>query len=457
MELEGKPSGSLTLPLRGVYKATVRAPFVGPVSARFTAEPSDTGFIANSRPGVAWSMIGGFQGVLGQVFVPYLFPGGAILTWRSSLPVDGKPGEGWLGVGGIKSAGVKTRMTDPNAPIDLITPDGRRAAVLTLESCANTDEPLDDYQDLGARIEAAFRSRLYDPGLLESSQVRTFLSQLRSSSRIAADDVEFIFGEAVAARSNLKMPMPIAVRRADAASRRLQEESPELATVHATLDGRTGIATIKVEAFFDPPDVDHAFEQILGWRAKGLILDLRSCPGVTLSSMRAACWLYDHPVDAGFYFGPRQREDAVAGRVDGFARAEIGSPAQVGQAESLLDSKGAAAVVVLPEKRSFAGPVAVLISRRTTTSAEPLAWLLKSTGRARLFGATTIGRPMLSRPTDIGGGWDFWLSGYDYRSPTGERINDKGVAPDVETSSKEQTQKAAMKWLASQIATGSPS
>ena len=107
----------MSLPLKGVYKATVRAPFVGPISARFTAEPTEGGFVANSRPGVAWDMIGGVRGLLGQVFVPFLFPGGIILKWQSQSPEHGKPGDGWIQVGGIKSAGAKTRMTDPNSPI----------------------------------------------------------------------------------------------------------------------------------------------------------------------------------------------------------------------------------------------------------------------------------------------------------------------------------------------------
>ena len=176
-----------------------------------------------------------------------------------------------------------------------------------------------------------------------------------------------------------------------------------------------------------------------------------TCP-VTLGSLRAACWLVDHPTDAGFYFGPEHRQDALAGRLDGFRRAEISSVASIAAAESVLDADGAAAIVIEPEKAPFSGPVAVLISKRTTTSAEPLARVLKDSGRARLFGATTVGRPMLSRPTDLGGGWDFWLSAFDYLPPSGERLNGKGVEPDVETSNKEQTQKAARAWLLSEIA-----
>jgi hypothetical protein len=368
VKLAGKPSGSLQLPLQGVYKATVRAPFIGPVSARLSAAPSEQGFVANSREGVAWDMIGGLEGLLGQVLAPYLFPGGTIVTWRSNLPADGNPGEGWIGIGGFKNAGVKTKMSSPNAPIDLITPDGRRAAVMILEPCTS-ETPFADYPSLAAGIARAVATRLFDRELAGSSGVRGFLNQLKYTSRIARDDVEFLFGEAVSARNNLKIPMPIAIRRADDESRRLRAAGAgsELATIQALPSEPGEIATIRVEAFLDAADVDKAFAKVLD--APGLILDLRNCPGVTLSAMRSLCWMVESPTDGGFYFGPDARADALAGRMDGFPRVEIDSAAAVAKAEATLDAKGAAAIVIKPESRTFKGPVAVLISTRTTTSA----------------------------------------------------------------------------------------
>jgi len=340
-------------------------------------------------------------------------------------------------------------MTDPNQPIDLVTKDGRRAAVMTLAPCPPGDAPLADYVGLAARIEETVKSRLYDHELVGSSQVRGFLGQLKYSAARARDDVEFIFGEAVAARNNVRFSMPIAIRRADAESHRLERET-ELSTVQATLDETSRIATVKVEAFLEPEDVDRAMAKVVEWQPRGLLLDLSTCPGVRLSSLRLACWLLDRPVDAGFFFGPGRRADALAGRVDDFPRAEVQSAASVAELEGLLDAQGAAAVVVRPEARVYGGPVAVVISKRTTTSAEPLAWLLKSAGRARLFGGTTAGRPMISRPTDIGQGWDFWLAAFDFKPAVGERSGDRGVEPQYETNGRGSARAVAAAWLAAQ-------
>ena len=119
---EGRPAGAVSVPLNGVYKATIIPPFdfIGPISGRISAQPTPTGFVASTRPDVAWDMIGGFQGLLGSLFVPFVFPGGTIGTWTSGVPDGDKPGEGWFGVGGIKSAGVRTRMIAPDKPIELV-------------------------------------------------------------------------------------------------------------------------------------------------------------------------------------------------------------------------------------------------------------------------------------------------------------------------------------------------
>jgi C-terminal processing protease CtpA/Prc len=92
----------------------------------------------------------------------------------------------------------------------------------------------------------------------------------------------------------------------------------------------------------------------------------------------------------------------------------------------------------------------VVISKRTTTSAEPLVWLLKGTGRAKLFGGTTAGRPMISRPTDIGQGWDFWLAAFDFKPAVGERSGDRGVEPQFETNGRGSARGVATAWLMSQ-------
>src|SRR4051812_31597978 len=120
------------LPLNGDYDLTIHTPWIGPIQTHITAAPTETGFKANTRPGVAWSMIGGFEGFIGPLFMPFLFPSGMILTWDSTLPSAEKPGEGTIGIGTLPAMRVRTRMTGPDRPIEAVLKDGRTVALLTL-------------------------------------------------------------------------------------------------------------------------------------------------------------------------------------------------------------------------------------------------------------------------------------------------------------------------------------
>jgi hypothetical protein len=439
-----------TLPLDGEYIATFKAPLLGEVSGRLTAKPTRNGFTASTRPDVAWGMIGGLEGFFGSIFAGHIFPGGSILAWNSSLPHDGRPGRGTLGPG-VKSAQVRTKMTSASGPVELYGPDDHRVGTMTIRPVRADETAGADYPALAASVERAFTERLYDASMLQSGQVRGYLRQLRNNAAASQDDVEFIFGAVVAGRNNIKFALPLVLKRFDPDWRTQLGglKDAGMATLRVTYDDETGIATLKAEAFLDTADVDRAFEEVLSHNPRALVLDLRGCPGVTLASLRVVSWLIDAPVDAGTFFGAAARPSVKAGKLEDVAHAELSSAESVEAIEKLLDGGGAARVTILPAQRRFAGPVAVLTTSKTTTSTEALAWTLKCSGRARLFGSPTAGRPTLSRPVDIGQGWVVWMPSLDYRPPSGERT-DRGCRPDVDSSSKERAKQGARAWLLEQ-------
>lgn len=448
----GRPAGQIKLPLDGVYRATIIPPFdfIGPLSGRISAKPTPTGFVASSRPDIAWDMIGGVQGVLGSLFVPFIFPGGTIGTWTSGVPQDGKPGEGWFGVGGIKNAGVKTRMTAADRDVELLVQDGRRVGLLRLEPEVPDGPPLADYPALATNIIAAIQDKLYDRKLLDSVAIGAYSKQLKYNATIARDDVEFIFGAVSAARNYIKFTMPIAFRKGDPATRAAMTDwsASEIKTVRATFDAKTKIATFKSDAFLRAEDVDRVFEKIEEWKPKGLIIDLRSSPGVTLAALRVLNWVAKEDVAAGMWFGSAKRESTLGGTSIS-DEVVVTSAADIDRAERALDANGAVRVVVRPGKSSIRVPLAVLTSKRTSASAEVLAQILKQSCGATVFGQVTAGKPYLSRPIDIGQGWVLWLAAADYISPTGTRLNDTGVKPDVETPAPQQR---AERWILKQLA-----
>lgn len=82
----------------------------------------------------------------------------------------------------------------------------------------------------------------------------------------------------------------------------------------------------------------------------------------------------------------------------------------------------------------FSGPLAVLTGPRTASAGEITASLLQHHGRARLFGAPTSGSVLVSQTFDLPDGGKLGLPFTDYFTPSGTRIEDQGVKPDVAAS-----------------------
>lgn len=84
-----------------------------------------------------------------------------------------------------------------------------------------------------------------------------------------------------------------------------------------------------------------------------------------------------------------------------------------------------------PASTGFAGPLAVLIGPRTASGAEVTAAALQHHRRARLFGTPSFGSVLASLTFDLPDGGKLTLPYADYLTPSGTRIEDRGVTPDV--------------------------
>ncbi len=428
-------ASELSLPLRGEYEFTAQAPFSGRVSGRITAAPTEEGFVAVTRRGVAWDFIGGLPGLLGPILTPSLFPDGAILVWTSEGPNADGVAEGWIGVSGLRWAGARTRLRSPSEPIELLSRDGRRVALMNLRPVDPAASAESEYPALADSIADAVKRHVYDPTIADSPTGRAYTRRLAAAAELARDDVEFIFGAVLAGRGNPRLTMPIMWKTADPALAARFAEWPvtERATVRVTFDDKNGIATLKSEGFLSVDEVEAAGAEIAARNPKGLVIDLRSSPGVTLSSLRLASWLIDSPAEVGSFFGAARRTEGLGGQTDSFPRVVIDGPDAIAELDATLERDGAAMVTVAPAAGVYRGPVAVLISKRTSASCEALVALLQSSGRATVFGQPTAGKPMVSRPVPIGQGWTLWLASYDFLGPDGVSLHGSGVKPDVET------------------------
>jgi len=193
------------------------------------------------------------------------------------------------------------------------------------------------------------------------------------------------------------------------------------------------IGLLALDAFVDPPHVmrglNEAMESFLS--ARGLVVDLRGNGGGLPEMVTGLLgWLT-----------PR--------------RLEIGR---------MVTREKRMRVEVTPRRRSFAGPVAVLIDERCVSGAELFAHAARFLPNARLFGLPTAGAVQggaIERLPD-GDGLMFPFS--DFRTPAGESLEGVGVPPDVVVEATREdllagvdpALDAALAWISTQPRPGAP-
>lgn len=415
-------------PLQGEFLASFHVPYAGPIRCYMTVESSESGIKANTRPGAALAMLEGVERLLGTLAAPLIFPRGMILTWTTTSPEGGKPGEGTIGVGSSSSWRVKTRMNSPEAPIELVYKDGRVVALMTLQPTTAGQAPVSDYPALAARATIVVREDLFDPALAASPPVIAYLADLARVASKSRDDAEFLFGSYLAARRHLKIGTPLFYRlEGERESARLWEGREKDVEPYKVTRDAGGIVTLRLDVLARVEEVDQAMRAALSESPRGLIIDLRTCVGPTLASARVASWLCAAPLELGTYAGSAARGQTAPGAGAGLELAGGF------HAERLADGLRRDSVLRLragPQAGAFAGPVVLLTSRRTSSTAESLVVALRRAGRVEIAGERTAGRPFLSREIDIGSGWVVRIPTHDYWLSDGSRVPASGWNPD---------------------------
>lgn len=182
----------------------------------------------------------------------------------------------------------------------------------------------------------------------------------------------------------------------------------EIASVQAImLDDRLGYLHIGSFGANTPAEVDARLAELQAAGMKGLVLDLRDCPGGMLDSSLLV---------ADRFLAPGAEILVVEGR-DGTKETHAASEEHPWQ--SL--------------------PMTVLIGKKTASGAEILADALHHHGRATLIGERTMGKHTVESIHELGEGWAIKFSIRRFRSASGEARQGVGVAPQIRIPQPEGT------------------
>ncbi|MFL5542153.1 MAG: S41 family peptidase, partial [Longimicrobiaceae bacterium] len=396
------------------------------------------GWEAFSKEGVAARLAGRAQAALGGL-LGKLPPHGALTVFedgtaaREGDSVRIRATLASLGFGNRPAAGTFT----PGHIRGELRRDSAGPVIATFEAVPAPDaRPPRDYAALAREIRRAFDEHLYDPHLLETPAWRDFFRDLEHDLALASDDAEAM---AVFYRLKPRLGMSHLELARMPAQAALPLDSL-LALDAAQSSGvilafpAPGVAYLRVRRWASATRaVDSAFVRIDSMRAHTLVLDVRGNPGGDASSIAPFAHLVREPAPAGVFLGRRWYATHRAPPTADELRA-LPTLTNDGSAETILHAvreHGAIAGAVQPRAPRFDGRVFALIDRGTGSASEPLAHLLRASGRATLVGENTAGAMLSAPPHGVGQGFLLILPEADYFTADGVRLEGRGVAPHV--------------------------
>jgi carboxyl-terminal processing protease len=181
----------------------------------------------------------------------------------------------------------------------------------------------------------------------------------------------------------------------------LVREQIELPSVNYSLSqtGQTKVGYIKLDEFSShaAEQMEKAIEELNQKKVTGFVLDLRGNPGGLLfSSVEIArMWL---------------KEGAIVSTID----RKGGNQKFSANGKSLTDL-----------------PLVILVDRYSASASEILAGALKENGRATIVGTRTYGKGTVQSVHSLSDGSGLAVTIARYYPPSGQDINQKGIAPDI--------------------------
>lgn len=174
------------------------------------------------------------------------------------------------------------------------------------------------------------------------------------------------------------------------------------------LEDGIGYVRINLLAETTPDDLDDALRSLQQEGSRGVVLDLRDCPG----------GLLDMTVEVASRFLPAgQTVVSLRGR----------------ESERVMETTG--------DHGEQTFPLVVLIDRSTASGAEIIAGALRDHERATIVGDTSAGKGTVESVHELENGWGLKLTAHRFYLPSGESPHGRGVAPHIVVPAEEGRRK----------------
>ena len=411
------------------------------LAIRTTLRIDDDRWELYSRPGGVAAFLGWRQRILGRL-TGKLPPRGALIHGTGhvvvagdSLLLRGTVESPFLGkrnlVGALRNDRLHADLTWQN---DSNVVAGRIQGVPWL-----SPRPLRNYPAIASSTRDTIRALIYDPAIIDRPNMRQFFDRFAAAADRAIDDLDmmaaFISTQPLIGISHFGFVRNPRIADTPLDSLVAGDKSVDIARlVNFSLWGNGAVAYLRVRSWDRAtPFIQRAFERMDSARTSVLVLDLTANPGGDATSMTPATHLYRDTMSAGFVVGRAwyRTHRTLPSDTDLERMPTIADEEQAKSLLKIVTSIGAAHFRFAPRAPYFGGKVYLLVDGRTGSASEPLAYLLKTTGRATLVGRRTAGAVLTALPHPVGEGFIVTVPEADYYAPGAVRIEGNGIDADL--------------------------
>ena len=427
------------LDLTGEWLATLTNSNVDDFKVYLTVTRDDAGrYDAYSREGALRAMMSWRQYALGRL-LRKLPPRLAALRLDSLLVTDAGDSAVFRGV--FRSQVLNVFRLAGSVRHDTIRAalrwDSAGAVVGQLLAVRTAARPVvRDYGAVARAVADTMAAYVFNPRVTRSPAWQGFFTELSHRFAGARDDLDAMLGfYALVPRLRtshilLTHDPRLATMSVDSALARVSAPPESLVTLTFPVPGVARLYVRRWERVSSV--VDRAFASIDSARVHTLMLDIRGNPGGDQSSLSPAAHFVRDSTYVGVLLGNRwYREHEAAPAPEQLPLLPRSSADDLLTTFRMLREQGIVVYLMPPRLPRFTGKVFLLINGGSGSASEPLAHMLKETGRATLVGERTPGAILAAVPHPLGQGWVLFLPEADYYAADGVRLEGRGVSPHV--------------------------
>lgn len=288
-----------------------------------------------------------------------------------------------------------------------------------------------NYKGLSSRINDTTKKYIYNPELLYDKQWGKRMRKMKRFEKYAVDDLEILL-YAMSTFQNLPFShYGLQLLQKDKAEQLLKASHNNVFLKE--IDPVTVL--LEVKSFGgDKEEMDSVFNKILYHGYNNLIVDLRDNPG--------------GGIDAGIAFGNHITHGEINvgyfvtnkwyGNFSEQKNLEL-LPTSTAQTTTdfiteLKESEGRK-LVCKPVGKQFQGKVFLLTNNETGSTCEPIVYALKTNKIATVVGENTAGHMLSATLLNVKDNFWLYMPIADYYTPNKTRLDQIGVAPDIEVPS----------------------